>query len=360
MNSHKKIIVGLSGGVDSAVSALLLKEAGYDVTGVFMQNWETRNDDPYCLAEQDLTDAERVCQHLGIPFQVVNFSKEYWNRVFQFCLDEFAAGRTPNPDIGCNKEIKFKVFLEFALSLNAKLATGHYAQIQSTHQGYALHKGQDANKDQSYFLYTLSQKALAHSVFPVGHLQKAQVRALAQAAGLPNYAKKDSTGICFVGERRFKHFLSEFFLAQPGLIQDESGKTVGQHDGLMFYTLGQRQGLNIGGKKNTLPKPWYVIAKNLKENILVVGQGHDHARLYTKWLHCGDLHWIEEPPTLPLSCSAKIRYRQKEAKCTIFAEKNDIYLVEFEEPQWAVTPGQSVVFYKNDQCLGGGIIAVSN
>jgi tRNA-specific 2-thiouridylase len=286
MNSKKKkIIVGLSGGVDSAVTALLLKEAGHEITGVFMQNWMNDFNDPYCTSEQDLSDAKAVCQFLDIPFRVVNFAENYWNRVFQHCLDEFAKGRTPNPDIGCNREIKFKVFLDYALAEGADyLATGHYASVVEKDNQYCLMKARDLNKDQTYFLYTLHQDALKHVFFPLAHYLKPEVRALAKAKGLPNYNKKDSTGICFIGERRFKDFLSEYLLAQPGPIETLAGEVLGQHSGLMFYTLGQRKGLGLGGRAQGLEEPWYVIGKDVTRRALIVGQGEHHPHLYAQSL----------------------------------------------------------------------------
>ena len=358
MPATKKIIVGLSGGVDSAVTACLLQQQGHEVIGIYMQNWEVENDDPYCHAQQDLTDARTVCESLNIPFQVVNFSKQYWDHVFQYCLDEFAAGRTPNPDIWCNKEIKFKVFLEHALVLGADyLATGHYAQIKPHQHTWQLQKSADANKDQSYFLYMLGQQTLRKSLFPVGCLQKPEVRRLAKVANLLNHNKKDSTGICFIGERRFKQFLSEFLLAQPGLIQTSEGKVIGQHDGVMFYTIGQRQGLHIGGQKDKQNQAWYVVGKDVANNILIVGAGHDHPLLYSSQLFCTQLHWVSDTmPTMPLNCSAKIRYRQKEVSCYVDQVDHDRLEVNFSQPQRAITPGQAIVFYQDDICLGGGII----
>lgn len=354
-----KVIVGLSGGVDSAVSALLLKQQGYDVTGVFMQNWETGNDDPFCSAQQDLSDARAVCDILQIPFLTVNFSKQYWNNVFQHCLNEFSLGRTPNPDIGCNKEIKFKVFLEHALQLGADyIATGHYVRSQKINDQYEILKAFDNNKDQSYFLYTLGQGALSRTLFPVGEMPKPKVREIAKQAGLYNYNKKDSTGICFIGERKFKDFLSEFLLTKPGPIETTEGKVLGKHDGLMYYTIGQRKGLNMGGKKDAKQAPWYVIDKDIKRNILIISQGHDHPLLFSSSLICDDLHWIkEEPPkTLPMHCVAKTRYRQSDQACTITSLDGNRYNVQFSNPQRAITPGQSIVFYQDDVCLGGGII----
>lgn len=357
MKNSKKIVVGLSGGVDSAVSAVLLQSRGYEVVGVYMQNWETENDDPYCHAQQDLSDARAVCDKLNIPFQVVNFAKEYWDRVFQFCLDEFAAGRTPNPDIWCNKEIKFKVFLQHALKLGDALATGHYAQIHSVNGSLQLLKGADPNKDQSYFLYTLGQTELQNSLFPVGNLPKSEVRQLAKNAQLLNHAKKDSTGICFIGERRFKTFLNEFMLAKPGSMQTTQGREIGRHDGLMFYTIGQRQGLKIGGKKDSSEAPWYVVGKDLAQNILMVAQGHDHPLLYSKSLICENAHWVAGiPPPFPLVCAAKIRYRQQETDCILEPINESQYRVNFRQPQWAATAGQSVVFYQSSVCLGGATI----
>ncbi len=356
-NHSKKIVVGLSGGVDSAVSALLLQSQGHEVLGVYMQNWETDNDDPYCHAQQDLNDAHAVCEKLNIPFRVVNFAKEYWDRVFQFCLDEFAAGRTPNPDIWCNKEIKFKVFLQHALQHGDALATGHYAQIRSNKGVLQLLKGADPNKDQSYFLYTLAQAELKNSVFPVGNLPKSQVRELAKNAQLPNHAKKDSTGICFVGERRFKTFLNEFMLAKPGSMQTPEGRELGRHDGLMFYTIGQRQGLKIGGIKHSAENPWYVVGKDLSQNVLIVAQGHDHPLLYSDSLICENIHWVASiAPSFPLDCAAKIRYRQQETPCTLEMINESQYRVHFQQPQRAVTPGQSIVFYQSSICLGGATI----
>lgn len=353
----KKIIVGLSGGVDSSVAALLLKQQGYDVTGVFMQNWNARPDDPHCTAEQDLSDAKSVADILNIPFHVVNFSKEYWDRVFSHCLDEFHAGRTPNPDIWCNKEIKFKSFLNHALALGADfVATGHYANVIFSAGSYHLLRGDDRNKDQSYFLYTLGQHELSHALFPLAHLPKPEVRLMAEQAGLVNYNKKDSTGICFIGERNFKEFLQEFILGQPGLIQTTEGKIVGKHDGLMFYTLGQRKGLLIGGLNDYSEDAWYVVDKDIKNNVLIVGQGHNHPRLLSSSLMATDLHWVlGTAPQAPLQCVARTRYHQADQACTIHQADNDVR-VQFETPQRAITPGQSVVFYLGNECLGGGII----
>lgn len=355
----KKIAVGLSGGVDSAVAALLLKEQGYDLFGIFMQNWESDTNDPYCTAEKDMQDAKAVCAALDIPFHAVNFAQEYWDRVFQYCLDELAKGRTPNPDIWCNREIKFNVFLKYALALGADcIATGHYACIIKKGNQYQLYKGKDPAKDQSYFLYALNQFALKHACFPLGELEKSTVRELAKGAGFKNAEKKDSTGICFIGERKFKSFLQEFMLSQPGIIETFEGERIGEHEGLMFYTLGQRQGLNIGGVKGKKDAPWYVLKKDVKRNVLVVGQGERHSALYAKQLIFDQATWInEKTPKLPLSCVAKIRYRQHDQACVLSAsDKATEFLVTFEKAQRAVTPGQSIVFYQNNRCLGGGII----
>ena len=359
MTPHpKKIMVGLSGGVDSAVTALLLKQQGHDVHGIFMRNWE-EDDLSQCTADQDLADARTVCEQLKIPFHTVNFAQTYWDHVFSACLDAFAKGLTPNPDIGCNKEIKFKALLAHAKSLGADgLATGHYAQISGPTQGaMRLEKGSDIHKDQSYFLYTLNQKQLAAALFPLGHLTKPEVRQIASDAGLHNHAKKDSTGICFIGERRFKTFLQEFILAQPGPIEDIHGRTLGQHDGVMFYTLGQRKGLHLGGMKNHDEKPWYVLDKDTARNALIVGQGHDHPRLFHRELIAEDLYWVSGiPPEQGYACSAKVRYRQQDQPCTLTASCDGHCHVTFDQPQWAITPGQAVVFYERNQCLGGGTI----
>jgi len=358
MSKSKKIIVGISGGVDSSVVALLLKQQGYDVEALFMKNWEEDDDDNYCSAAEDLKDAQAVCDILDIPLHTVNFSTEYWENVFAHCLTEYQAGRTPNPDIWCNREIKFKVFLEYALNLGATaIATGHYARITNNNGNYLLLKGLDPKKDQSYFLYTLGQQQLARSLFPIGEIEKTTVRNLAAQANLITQAKKDSTGICFIGERPFKEFLSRFLPAQPGNIETPDGHILGQHDGLMYYTLGQRQGLNIGGQANGNGQAWYVVAKDITNNILIVGQGHDHPLLFINSLTANQIHWISGiAPQIPFQCRAKTRYRQADQDCIITNLDTDTCQVSFKQAQRAVTPGQSIVFYHGDECLGGGII----
>lgn len=353
-----KVIVGMSGGVDSSVAALLLKKQGYDVHGAFMINWEADKEDPYCSAEQDLTDARAVCDKLEIPLQTINFSKDYWDRVFQYFLDEYAAGRTPNPDVLCNKEIKFKAFLDYALEQGADfIATGHYVRKSFIDNKWRLLKGLDHNKDQSYFLYLLNQHQLEKSLFPIGELEKSEVRSIAKKHGFINYSKKDSTGICFIGKRKFKDFLNEYLLTKPGNIETTDGEVIGTHDGLMFHTLGQRKGLGIGGMKSAEELAWYVIDKDIQRNVLIVGQGQDHPKLFSNQLFCEQLHWIADtPPTTPLTCSAKCRYRQQDQACTLKQLDKETYQVTFQSPQRAITPGQSVVFYQKDCCLGGGII----
>ena len=356
--NKKRIAVGISGGVDSAVCAHLLKTQGHEVIGLFMQNWESDSKDPYCTATQDLIDAQNVCDHLGIEFHTVNFVKEYWDNVFQYCLDEFHAGRTPNPDIWCNKEIKFKVFLEHAQTFNIDaLATGHYAKLIQNKNGYfEMHKAADRNKDQTYFLYTLGQHELRHALFPLADLTKPQIREIAQDIGLPNAKKKDSTGICFIGERRFKSFLQEFILGKPGKMITTENQVVGQHDGLMYYTLGQRKGLKIGGVKGSSEAAWYVVDKNLARNELIVAAGDNHPRLMSSALICEHAHWVLNAPQLPMKCSVKIRYRQPDQACTIESSGSGQFRVTFDTLQRAVTPGQSVVFYQGDLCLGGATI----
>lgn len=345
------IIVGLSGGVDSSVSAYLLKKAGHQVQAVFMKNWE--GDDEHCPQAKDFADAQKVCEQIGMPLQLVNFADEYWQRVFSIFLHEYRAGRTPNPDVLCNREIKFRAFLDYAIKQGADaIAMGHYARISSTG---ALLKGCDDNKDQSYFLYLLTQAQLAQSLFPVGELSKPQVREIAREAKLVTHAKKDSTGICFIGERKFAAFLKEFLPAQPGNIETIEGEILGQHDGLMFYTLGQRQGLKIGGKASKEALPWYVVKKDLQRNVLHVVQG-DHPALYTQSFLVRSMHWIQHQPTLANPLQAKIRYRQEDQSCALKKIDADTYQVTFATPQRAVTPGQSIVFYEHDICLGGGII----
>ena len=347
-----RVVVGMSGGVDSAVSALLLKRAGYDVLGVFMKNWEEKDEEGVCTSEGDWQDVQRVCERLDIPYYSVNFAKEYWDRVFTLFLDEYRAGRTPNPDVLCNREIKFKAFLDFALQLGAeKIATGHF--VQTNAQGQLL-KGVDPKKEQSYFLYMLHDAQLKKAIFPVGGMTKAEVRAIAAEAGLAVAEKKDSTGICFIGERRFKPFLQQYLPAQPGDMVTPEGEVVGHHDGLMYYTLGQRRGLGIGGHGDG--RSYFVVDKDLKNNRLIVAQGEDHPLLYSRAALVEQLTWISEPAAVGAHYGVKTRYRQAD-QGAVFAECGaNMALVTFDEPQRAVTPGQSLVIYNGDVCLGGGII----
>ncbi|WP_133127089.1 tRNA 2-thiouridine(34) synthase MnmA [Legionella nagasakiensis] len=353
-----KVIVGMSGGVDSSVAAWLLMEQGYQVEGLFMKNWEQDDKDGYCAAAEDLADAQAVCKQLGIPLHSINFSEQYLQRVFDHFLTEYEQGRTPNPDVLCNKEIKFNAFLNHALSLGADfIATGHYARIQVNNGAATLCKAKDRDKDQTYFLHAVEPSALAKTLFPVGDYLKSQVRVLAKELGLATHAKKDSTGICFIGEKRFKSFLNEFILAKPGDIKTSLGETIGRHDGLMFYTLGQRQGLGIGGMRHGSEDPWYVVDKELTTNTLVVAQGSHHPMLYAQGLLASSIHWLTaHPPSLPLTCYAKIRYRQQEQACVISPANNHQHCVLFSSPQRAVTPGQYIVFYDKNQCLGGATI----
>jgi tRNA-uridine 2-sulfurtransferase len=348
-----RVVVGMSGGVDSAVAALLLKRAGHDVVGLFMKNWEDDDDDEYCSTREDLVDAAAAADRIGIELEAVNFSAEYKERVFAEFLREYAAGRTPNPDVLCNAEIKFRAFLDHAMRLGAeRIATGHYARVRKN-QAHELLRGIDTGKDQSYFLHRLTQEQLARVMFPVGELKKTEVRRLALEAGLPNHAKKDSTGICFIGERPFREFLNRYLPKVPGKITDERGKTLGEHIGLAFYTIGQRKGIGIGGKGEA----WYVADKRLDANELVVVQGHDHALLMKKSLRAEDAAWVAgEAPAAPSAHTAKTRYRQADAACTLSQVRDSEMKVDFASPQWAVTPGQSVVLYDGETCLGGGVI----
>lgn len=371
--THKKqhIVVGLSGGVDSSVAAHLLKQQGHKVEGVFMQNWEEEDsDNPYCQATQDLADARAVCDKLGIPLRTVQFAEQYRQAVFSYFLDAYVAGFTPNPDVLCNTEIKFKAFLNEALAGGADaIATGHYAQSRCVEGLYQLYKGSDATKDQSYFLHGLTQHQLKHSCFPLGHLEKKQVRKIAQEIGLMNYNKKDSTGICFIGERPFNEFLSNYVLSQPGDIETVEGDVIGRHTGLMFYTLGQRKGIGIGGQAGHQCSPWYVVKKETDRNVLVVAQGKHHQALYASELLCLKTHWIagyppEQAQSTGYVCKAKIRYRQEDQACTLTrvqaeeSSQGEVYRVCFDVPQRAITPGQFVVFYAGDRCLGGGTIGL--
>ncbi|WP_108650403.1 tRNA 2-thiouridine(34) synthase MnmA [Dongshaea marina] len=358
--SSQKVIIGMSGGVDSSVSASLLLEQGYQVEGLFMKNWEEDDTDEYCSASEDLADAQAVCDKLGIELHTINFAAEYWDNVFEHFLSEYKAGRTPNPDILCNKEIKFKAFLEFAAEeLGADyIATGHYVRRHDTQDGHVqMLRGLDHNKDQSYFLYTLSEDQLRQSLFPVGELEKPEVRAIAETKELITAKKKDSTGICFIGERKFRDFLARYLPAQPGDIVTVDGEVIGKHQGLMYHTLGQRKGLGIGGLKNSGEQPWYVVDKDLENNQLIVAQGDDHPRLFAKGLIARQLHWVDrQPVTQSLRCTVKTRYRQQDLPCTITPVDPDTIEVMFDEPLAAVTPGQSAVFYLGDICLGGGVI----
>lgn len=351
------VVVGLSGGVDSAVAALLLLEQGHTVRAVFMKNWDEDDVEGYCPAAQDLEDAQAIAGRLGIELRTVSFSAEYWDRVFEYFVAECAAGRTPSPDIVCNREIKFRAFLEYASDLGAEfIATGHYARI-SRQAGIHLFCGVDAGKDQTYFLHTLDRDQLARSLFPLGELYKREVRRIARAAGFENHAKKDSTGICFIGERRFKEFLARYLVKQPGNICNMENQVIGTHDGVAFYTIGQRQGLGIGGRRDSSGEPWYVAGKDLQQNILFVVQGVNHPALYYPALHASALHWIQAAePQQPLRCCARIRHLQALQDCQLLPLKGGRCNVHFDTQQRAVAPGQSVVFYQGEECLGGAVI----
>ncbi len=350
-------MVGMSGGVDSSVAALLLLEAGYRVEGLFMKNWEEDDGTEYCTALADLADAQSVADQLGIKLHSANFAAEYWDDVFAHFLTEYRAGRTPNPDILCNREIKFRAFLDYATHLGADLiATGHYVRTDEQGGTTRLKKGLDSNKDQSYFLHQVDHAALGKTLFPVGNVDKETVREKASEAGFSNARKKDSTGICFIGERRFRDFLKQYLPAQPGPIITIDGESVGEHEGLMYHTIGQRQGLGIGGLTNHPEAPWYVVSKDLEKNSLIVAQGAEHPSLFHRQLKCSGVLWVSgEAPETPFRCHAKIRYRQADQACLINGTGQD-YEVAFDAPQRAITPGQSVVFYDGDICLGGGVI----
>jgi len=358
MNRPMKVMLGVSGGVDSSVAALLLKQQGFDVSGLFMQNWD-EEDDGECRAEQDRKDALAVCGRLGIPFYARNFAKTYWSEVFEHFLSEYKAGRTPNPDVLCNREIKFKTFLAEAQALGAdRIATGHYAQVRQRDGRHMLLRGFDQSKDQSYFLHQLGQEQLASTLFPIGHLPKTQVRGLAHAAGFGTAGKKDSTGICFIGERDFRDFLAQYIPAQAGEIRSIDGRKVGEHAGVFYYTLGQREGLHIGGIKGRAAAPWFVVGKDIQRNILFVDQGIDSAWLLSSHLLSESAHWISgAAPDRELRCTAKTRYRQVDVDCTVSVLGDGTLSVRFDQPQRAVTPGQSLVLYHGEECLGGAVIA---
>ncbi len=356
--SDPHVVVAMSGGVDSSVAALLLKRAGHHVSGIFMKNWNEPNEDGRCAWEDDAGDVLSVGESLGIPVNTVDLSQAYWSGVFEEFIDEYRRGRTPNPDVLCNREIKFKAFLQHAQAVGADMiATGHYTRVHSTGGGCELLKGADPQKDQSYFLYAINQEALARTIFPIGGLNKHEVRGIAADAGLATHAKKDSTGICFIGEHRFRNFMSNYLQAQPGDIRSADGDILGHHEGAVYYTLGQREGLGIGGVRGAADGPWFVVGKDIENNELIAAQGHDHPLLMSTRLVADSISWVSgAPPTVPLRCTAKTRYRQPDQACTIVHLDGDSLEAEFVQPQRAITPGQSVVFYDGDRCLGGGII----
>lgn len=359
MNGKKKVVVGLSGGVDSSVSAYLLKQAGYEVTGLFMKNWEDDDDSEYCSSRQDFIDATSVADVIGIDIEAVNFAKEYKERVFADFLREYSAGRTPNPDVLCNAEIKFRAFLDHAMAMGADyIATGHYARVRRDAESRTeLLRGADPSKDQSYFLHRLTQEQISRVLFPVGDLLKTEVRRIAKEIGLPNAAKKDSTGICFIGERPFREFLSRYLPSEPGPIRTPDGRVVGEHMGLSFYTLGQRKGIGVGGMHDSTGEPWFVARKELKTNTLWICQGHDHPWLLSHELKSVHPSWISgEAPEIGDDLTVKTRYRQKDGPCRLSYVSEKSFSLEFDEPQWAATPGQSAVLYRGDVCLGGGFI----
>ncbi|MEH6566736.1 MAG: tRNA 2-thiouridine(34) synthase MnmA [Halopseudomonas sp.] len=356
--NQTRVIVGMSGGVDSSVSAALLLEQGYQVEGLFMKNWDEDDGTEYCTAMDDLADAQSVSDRLGIKLHTANFAAEYWDNVFEHFLEEYKAGRTPNPDILCNREIKFKAFLDYALALGADLiATGHYVRRAERDGRTLLLRGIDGNKDQSYFLHAVGADQIARTLFPVGELEKPEVRRIAEKYELATARKKDSTGICFIGERRFSDFLKQYLPAQPGDIQTTDGAVIGRHHGLMYHTMGQRQGLGIGGLQGASDEPWYVLRKDLTNNVLIVGQGNEHPWLFSRALTCSNIYWVNQPEVLagPLRLTAKVRYRQPDQACALEPVSGG-YRIVFDEPQRAVTPGQSVVLYQGDVCLGGGVI----
>ncbi|MBT3622541.1 MAG: tRNA 2-thiouridine(34) synthase MnmA [Gammaproteobacteria bacterium] len=357
---NTRVIVGMSGGVDSSVTALLCIEKGYQVEGLFMKNWDEDDGTEYCTAMEDLADAKAVCRELGIKLHEANFAAEYWDNVFSHFLEEYRLGRTPNPDVLCNREIKFNVFARYAEVLGADLvATGHYARLETVNGNLRLMKAEDRNKDQSYFLQSVTHEQFSNVIFPLGDLNKDHVRVIARENGLPVHSKKDSTGICFIGERRFKDFLQTYLPANPGDIVDLEDKVIGQHDGLMYHTLGQRQGLRIGGLKGSKEQPWYVAAKDLDSNRLIVAQGNDNPALFCSSMNLKEISWIGRSPDLPSELCVKTRYRQADQLCHI--DCNDAgYFVRFREPQRAVTPGQWACFYDGDICLGGGIIVATD
>jgi tRNA-uridine 2-sulfurtransferase len=354
----ERIIVGMSGGVDSSVAALLLKHQGFEVVGLFMKNWEDDDDDEYCSTREDLVDVASVADVIGIDLEVVNFAAEYKDRVFNEFLREYSAGRTPNPDVLCNAEIKFKSFLDHALALGgSRIATGHYARVREIAGRFELLKALDTTKDQSYFLHRLSQAQLSRTLFPLGEIAKTEVRRIAREAKIPVADKKDSTGICFIGERPFREFLNRYLPKQPGIMRTPEGKRIGEHIGLMFYTIGQRKGIGLGGAKDGSGEPWFVADKDLENNELIVVQGHDHPLLLKRELVARDLAWVAgSAPAIDARYGAKTRYRQADAECAVSSLSAESCGIRFDQPQWAITPGQSMVLYRDEVCLGGGII----